>query len=150
MNPRRSLLAILCVAVATLATPALGSHAAAQGSVMSGTVPAADSAAAARPQRPDRNLITEAEIDASTTTHRDLYEAVRALRPRWLRERGPESVSRGAVVRIYLDGMRIGGPTELRNVDPQRVKRIEYLDSSAATTQFGSDHSRGAILIFTR
>lgn len=84
--------------------------------------------------------------------HGDITDAIRRLRPRWLRStRGTESFTqegrRG--VRIYLDNVLVD-PGALRGLSTRNVNEVRFLDKRQATTRFGTDHGEGAILIMTR
>jgi hypothetical protein len=103
-----------------------------------------------RAARQHRNILTEEQIQASQ--HLTAFDAVRTLRPSWLRDR-PLSVTNpeGAEVVVYVDGVRMtGGVETLRQVRAETVVRMEFMSSSDATTRFGTGHMGGAILISTR
>lgn len=98
----------------------------------------------------DPNQLTSADM-----VHRDhdnVFEAVRALRPNWLRPRGRVSLTRTAAgdVVIYMDGTRVGGPEYLRRVPVNDVSVLRYLNASAATNRFGTGHAGGVIMVTTR
>jgi hypothetical protein len=95
-------------------------------------------------------VITFAEIE--TLQVATAYEVVLQLRPEYLRTRGPASVSTPtpAEAVVYLDGVRQGGPETLRRIRKQTLREIRYMDSREATTQFGTGHRAGAILVITR
>jgi len=98
----------------------------------------------------DRNLITQTEL--MEVPHSTIYEAVRALRPRWLQARS------GATLRsrepqtamVYIDGQLRGGLAEMWNLLPTEVSELRYMSASDATTRFGTNHIGGAIVITTR
>ncbi len=52
-------------------------------------------------------------------------------------------------IAVYVDGNRLGGVGELRQVPANLVASIEYLDGPSATIRFGTGHSQGAIVIVT-
>lgn len=84
-----------------------------------------------------------------------LYEAVRDLRPIWLRARGPSDPNESADKNhptVYIDEMRRrGSPADvLRNIQAQSVERVEYLGAGEATTKFGGGNAQGAILVYTQ
>lgn len=79
------------------------------------------------------------------------YQAVKRLRPQWLRRRGVISIrspGSGQVV-AYVDGVRVGGAEALERVQAVAVVEMEYLSGSEATTRFGEGHGGGAILVRT-
>ncbi len=97
-----------------------------------------------------RNLITEAEL--MEVPHSTVYEAVRALRPRWLQARaGATFQSREQqTARVYIDGQLRGELGEMWNLLPTEVSEIRFMSASDATTRFGTNHIGGAIVITTR
>lgn len=75
----------------------------------------------------------------------DGYDAVRRLRPMWLRARG------GAAPQVIVDGNRAAGGLEaLRSMRASEIQEMRYLSSSDATTRFGTGFDGGAILVTTR
>jgi hypothetical protein len=80
------------------------------------------------------------------------YEVVEQLRPEYLRNRGPTSVSRPTPPEavVYLDGVRQGGLETLRRIRKQTLREIRYMDAREATTLYGTGHRAGAILVVTR
>lgn len=137
MTTLRSLGAIFCLTLAAMTIPTLAAEASAQQQ-------------SATAERTDRSRLQAAEIEASPTVERDLYEVVRSLRPHWMRTRGDRSVTNNGRLQVYVNGMQAGGVEELRRLDPRSVKSMQFLDASSATMQFGSDHARGAILVTLR
>ena len=78
-------------------------------------------------------------------------DAVRQLRPHWLRTRGPTSLrnpGRSAIV-VYVDDVRLGGVEYLETLRAASVASMEYLDGSEASVRFGTGHEGGAILVRT-
>jgi hypothetical protein len=96
-----------------------------------------------------RTLITYEEIEGSDQLN--AYELIRALRPNWLRIRGPNSMRRTNPIGVYLDGSRYGaGPRALMAISRANIRQIRYYNARAATTRFGTDNSNGAVDIRTR
>lgn len=99
-----------------------------------------------------RDVLTEAEL--ADAQHLDVYDAVRRLRPVWLRsQRGQDSLTPRAAarrgVRVYLDGVHFGDIDALRNLNVADVREIRHLDAREATQRYGIDHAEGAILVTT-
>ncbi|MFN2398061.1 MAG: hypothetical protein ABR543_05365 [Gemmatimonadaceae bacterium] len=97
-----------------------------------------------------RELITSRELEAVHAT--DLGEAVRILRPTWLRGRGPQSI-RAAVPSlpvVYVDGMRVGDAGWLRNIPTASAAEVRFISAADATTRWGNGHSSGVILVITK
>ncbi|HET6681660.1 MAG TPA: hypothetical protein VFG84_10705 [Gemmatimonadaceae bacterium] len=78
-------------------------------------------------------------------------EALQRLRPRFLQPRAASgAMSRSAEYpRVYLDNVRLESVNDLRTVPVSEVFEIRYLDSSDATTRYGTGHTAGAILVTT-
>lgn len=86
--------------------------------------------------------------------HSTVYEAVRALRPRWLQARNSGSLRSldpdPQTARVYIDGQLRGELNEMWNLLPTEVSEIRFMNASDATTRFGTNHVGGAIVITTR
>jgi hypothetical protein len=125
--------------------------AAALGWACSGATSAGAGATADRPspsQRRTGNVITADELSRIAATSLD--DAVRALRPNWLRN-APSTIrpdAEGTVV-IYLDRVRLGGPESLRQINPMQVSEVRYYSPSEAELRFGPGHLHGAIEVTT-
>lgn len=97
-----------------------------------------------------RSVITREDL--ADTPQLTAYEAIRRLRPAWLRYRG-QSVLSGPDregLRIYLDGAFYGDATALGQIIVNTVQEIRFLDSRQATLRYGTGHTVGAIAIATR
>jgi hypothetical protein len=89
-----------------------------------------------------RDPITRAELDGTGIA--DVYEAVRILRPRWLRPRMATGANDGLPL-VYVQRMRYGSIRELRRFRVAGIKEIRYVDARSATTRWGMGHSNGVI-----
>jgi hypothetical protein len=102
---------------------------------------------ATAPVESNPNLLTGDQL--RETNVGNVYDALRRLRPQWLRSRGSASIvspeSTEAVV--YVSGIRRGEPRTLQNVSLDQVQRVEFIDARDATTRFGTGHAGGAILV---
>jgi hypothetical protein len=99
--------------------------------------------------RRDRNLISLEEIqDYPITTAHDL---VGRLRPTWLRNRGPTSISGGSptLPLVYVDEVHSGGLDALYRISTQIIREIRFINGRDATTKWGLDHGGGVIMVFT-
>jgi hypothetical protein len=75
----------------------------------------------------------------------DAFDAVRRLRPMWLRSRG------GASPQVLIDGNRQpGGFDALRSIRSSEIQEMRFMSASDATTRFGTGFDGGAILVTTR
>jgi len=82
----------------------------------------------------------------------NMYDAIRLLRPDWLRRSGrrPTSLSGSAAeVVVYLDGQRFGDVEALRRLLATSVSWAEYLRPSEAQARFGHGNLAGVIHIHT-
>ena len=94
------------------------------------------------------NVLTASQLrDTNTQT---VYDAIRRLRPQWLRARGRTSINAAGPDEpaVYVDGTRYGALNDLGLMDVNQVTRAEFVDPLEATTRFGTNHTGGAILIF--
>ena len=76
-------------------------------------------------------------------------EAVRRLRPNWLRVRGQATFSGQAYagIRLYVDGRRYNEILELGNIRASDIRQMRFLTGREATMRYGTDHGDGAILV---
>ena len=88
--------------------------------------------------------------DLRAANQLNLYDAVRAVRPNWLRARSPNSFQRPGQVQVYFDDTRVGGVETLRNLPTQGVMYIRWYDPISASSRWGLDHDQGAIVVSTR
>lgn len=97
--------------------------------------------------RENPDIITRAEI--SRTHSLTAYDAVRLLRPTFLRSRGQTSLMRQSTDEpvVYLDDRRMGGLTALRDIPVQLIFQIRYLSSSEAQLKWGSGHPGGVVQV---
>jgi hypothetical protein len=96
----------------------------------------------------DRDVITGEElIKAHFIT---VFDAIEALHPPWLTPRGPDSFVSPSEVLVYLDNVKLGGVSNLRNVDIHVIRYIRHFDGVAATARWGVGHGAGVILISTQ
>jgi hypothetical protein len=98
--------------------------------------------------RTDRSLLTQQQL--LEHHFNNVYEAVEALRPRWLQSRGPNSFRTPGEVLVYQDDNLLGGVDQLRSVMIPTVVYVRYYDSVQATARWGVGHSQGVIYISTR
>jgi hypothetical protein len=105
----------------------------------------------ARTQGPSiSNIITSEEIRESSG--RTAHEIVQQLRPQFLRVRGSRSISGSQVSEpvVYVDNIRMGGLSALREVRASAIEEIRYIGAADATTRWGTGHMGGAILVILR
>lgn len=102
--------------------------------------------------RGSARLITAEELQSSQAGN--MFEAIQRLRPRWLRSRGQRSLDAlGTGILVYFNDSRLGSPEQaLSSMPLDGIRRVEYLDSSAAgrLPGAGSGHVEAAIMVYTR
>lgn len=96
----------------------------------------------------DWDLLTFEEVQASNQI--DAYDLIRTERPNWLRQRGRASLLGNPTLVVYLDGMQLGGPMSLRQIQINMISSVQYLDAASATQRFGTGHAMGAIVVSSR
>lgn len=105
-------------------------------------------ATAPRAAGPAGDSLTAAQL--VETRQRDAYEAVRALRPEWLRGRARSALTPGGgSPAVFIDGSPPQDASILRTIPAGDVASIRYLGSSDATTRFGTGHAAGALVVRT-
>ncbi len=104
------------------------------------------SGGAARANR-DLNLITAADL--ARVTQPNVFDAIRRLRPAWLRVRGRGMVSidRESSIPVYIDGVLRGSTRLLGRIRPSLVEEIRHLEPNDAALRYGSTHKDGAIRV---
>lgn len=94
--------------------------------------------------RPSTVIVSD-EIQRANVS--SAYDAVERLRPTFLHS------TRGAAGygerRVYIDGVYVGGLSQLRLIPAMTVREVQYLSGVEATTRFGTGNSGGALLITT-
>jgi len=101
----------------------------------------------------DTRPITAEEI--RSFPGRTVTELLRALRPQWLRRRGPSTFRPDADpltppgIRVYLEGGLLGGLEVLDQVPIEAITGAVFLDAARATMRWGAGHADGAILLTT-
>ena len=108
-----------------------------------GSGTAAQPTTEARAPRGSANLITEADIRA--TSYQNALEIVENLRPAMMRPRPG-----GGPVMLYLDDVKMMDLNGLTTVPAGRMKEIRYISAQDATTRWGTGHASGVILVTTK
>lgn len=141
-------LAVLFAAV-LFAAAAAPESVAAQHLERSSTVAPTTGSASVQPRRISTARWISAN-DIQQVKARDAFEAVSRLRANWLRPRGVSSISLRGGTRVYLNGTRLGGIEELRQINADMIDSVQFLDGVEATLRFGTGNGDGAILVNTR
>ncbi len=96
----------------------------------------------------DRTMLSgEQLVDPHYLT---LYDVIEALRPTWLKARGPDSFYNPSSVLVYLDGSNYGEVGTLRSIAPASVEYVEFLDAVAASARWGVGHGGGVISVVSQ
>jgi hypothetical protein len=96
-----------------------------------------------------RDVLERTEIDRGQWPN--AYEAIRGLRPQWLRVRGRDTITGDpGTVQVLLDDVRLGGPESLRTLPISGIAYIQFLDGITASQRWGTGYGNGAIFISTR
>ena len=124
----------------------------ASGGAKPSAAPSSTAAANAAPKRGNATLITQSEIEA---THLEtIYDVIERLRPNWFRTRGGRSeftaASGSGMLKAYLNSTPMGDVNTLRSIQANSVKEVKFLNAADATTQFGTNHDSGAILVVSK
>ena len=98
-------------------------------------------------QRNPSRIAREELVETNVQT---LDEAIRVLRPNWLRGRGQNSFSAPQQAVVYVDDLRRGGPEYLSRINTADVLSVEFIGALTAQQRFGEDHTGGAVLVRTR
>ncbi len=98
-------------------------------------------------ESPRSNVIVADEL--AEVSHMNAQDAVRRLRPIWLRVRGQSTFRVQAVgIRVYVDGTLMGDTAdELRQIRVSDIAEMRFLTAGEATIRFGTHHQEGAILV---
>lgn len=101
--------------------------------------------------RHDPNVITSEELQTANASN--LYDAVRTLRPEWLTRQAPQAIQNANTdfpVLVYMDRIRLGEPSMLRQVGIGAALELRWYSASAAQAEFGlSSGMQGVIQVVT-
>lgn len=78
------------------------------------------------------------------------WDAVDALRGNWLHDRGTSSFTRPTEILVYLDGVRHGNVSSLRDIPATSVENIRFFNGMDASTRWGLDHGKGVIYVTSK
>lgn len=98
----------------------------------------------------DPNVLTEQEIrDARAAS---IYDVIARLRPGYLRDRGPISISSSDrdVATVFLNAQEYGPIDILRNVPASDIAEVRYFSGIDAVTKFGRWYGTGVIQLISR
>ena len=112
--------------------------------------------------RADPDIISTAEIDSQQW--RDAYDIVQVLRPSWFSRKSGSATTRrigvspsrsdiGAGLLVYIDNSRMGGVEALRQIRPNSIESLTFMDAATATAKLpgvGTSVITGAIVARSR
>jgi len=98
----------------------------------------------------DRNRITAEQAREAAQRHSTAYGMVENLRPLWLQKRGRSSIMNEGEIAVYVDGSRYGTPNSLRSISAFSVDSMRFLTPSEATNRYGTGHTHGIIMVYTK
>jgi hypothetical protein len=110
----------------------------------------------------DPDVISIAEIDSQQW--RDAYDIVQVLRPTWFSRKSGSATTRrmgvstsnsgiGAGLLVYIDNARMGGVDALRQIRPNAIESLTFMDAATATAKLpavGTSVISGAIVARSR
>lgn len=110
-------------------------------------------------KRGDRYTINRVDIEEAGNAITNADDAVRRLRPQWLR--GPmgrmsssgADGTMGAVATeaiLYIDDKRQPNLEQLRTVPAAQIEELKFMDQNRAIQMLGPGHEAGAIMVRTR
>ena len=101
------------------------------------------------PERGSLDVVTRAEMDAVHAE--DAYSLLQRLRPQFLRSRGSVSMRNAADAYplVYLNNVRHGGVSSLRDIPVTDIQEIRFISAADATTRWGTGHGSGVIMVST-
>jgi hypothetical protein len=93
------------------------------------------------------NVLTGDEL--RETRAANLWDALRQLRPQWLRARASSSLisGQGGEPVVYVHNVLHGPLRTLQQMNIDQVRRVEFIDGRDATTRFGTGHGGGVIMV---
>jgi hypothetical protein len=146
---RSGLLAAACAASASAAsaqtTPVVAAPPA-DSVTAAAPAPATAPAAPARPsERSTSNRLVAADINDAPFTN--VYDLVRARRPRWLRVRMVGAQGQTETVRLVVNNGAPMSVQELKNIAPADVERMEFRDAFDVSGSGSGQTYAGTILV---
>ena len=91
------------------------------------------------------SVLTETRIVGTKATN--VYDAIQLLHPVALNGGG----ARAFEPTVYLDGMRLGGVSELQRIPTVGIAEVRFLSAIEASARFGpNQHDAPAIMLTTR
>ena len=107
-----------------------------------------------QPQSGGPGLLTRAELQQSSQRSKDLYEAVRSLRPNFInplttRSQGNQDRSLPRPT-VFVNGTLSGELEVMKGIMTENVQEVRFMSPSEASVEYGSRAPGGAILVTLR
>lgn len=95
----------------------------------------------------DLNLLSGAQI----ARYGNALQAVETMRSQWLRGRSANGLlAPGGNVRVFCDGMEVGGVDVLQSMSTRGIVYIRHFDGIEASSRWGLGHENGVIFVGNR
>lgn len=92
------------------------------------------------------NVLTQEEL--SPIGDLDLYDAIRRLRPAFLKSHGGQGVMSGMPeLQLYVGSVRMQDLDQLHTILSRTVKEVRFLEPQQANARFGGNNAGGAIVV---
>lgn len=93
------------------------------------------------------NLVTAEQL--ARAGDQNLYDALRTIRPTFLRSRQPANATMPeAPITVYIGGLQMmEGLSHLREIQARSVQEVEFLEPHQANARFGGTNNGGALVI---
>ena len=146
--------------VIAMVAAALSFACASSGSGGPGGVSGGGSASGSRSSSGGQDVISEADISSRAADAANALQVIQKLRPQMLRGRGlavlpnegrtAAEATGASLPKVYIDNIAYGDLNSLTNVNASQIREIRYLNARDATTQWGTGHMGGVILVLTK
>jgi len=77
----------------------------------------------------------------------DLYRAIEALRPRWLRPRNQATVNERNEVQVFVNQSPYGNVQALASIPLEAVRDVRFLTASEAAGRYGTMAGNGGLIL---
>jgi len=99
--------------------------------------------------RIDRNVLTAEDLANANMGSYNAFEAVRRLRPMWMRPGGIRNSANpaGYYPHVFVDGAPYGPMESLRGFRANDIHEMRYINPTDATLRYGGQYQGGVILV---
>lgn len=109
-----------------------------------------------RPPKSSSTLINEDDIETVRGSIASAYDAVKLLRPRWLRVdvlRLPGNAGQGMeqqTIHVYMGDREVGNLDYLRLISPDQIYTLKYMSMAEVGARFGPARGPGIVVTLRR